>query len=1387
MNADSRASSHGGRRAAIPAAIVLLALLAVLVAPSLALASSVTDAGEGFPLSINASDHILIAKLVIEEEEGKSEENIAGPWSIWAGGSSTPLAPLNGGPETSGVALGEPEHNLFLYRLNAAGVAGGTSTITSGFKEGKEHTVHRAVYYTPDGVGHEVPPLHETITNEKGEPVIVGAFGTGIDGAGDVAGIGVVKVGEHARSRGFFSAGGTAHPSVVGESDGPWTEVFAMNEAGTMFGTVSEMKITETEEGKTQEEPVHPKYALWKTPGGAATILNFDAPLAGFPLANDGSVLGYLAGKLLLREPSGTETEVAGLSKPFAVNSSHVVVGSKTVGGVEHAAVWQAGTVSDLNALLPEKSGWVLQRAVAINDSGDIAGIGTHEGHTHVFLLKTGIVVTNAGDEKESSKAGTGVCATEKSGCTLRAAIEAVNKAANSTATPISFNVAGGKPAEIAPASALPTITAPVNVEGASQPGAVEEASGEEGRKVGVIIDGTKAPGANGLELDSAAAGSIVSGLELRRFGGDGVLLKGEHQQVADSILYSDKVGVEVTGSNDVIGPSEGLAGNDFVEDGETAALGSYIRGLTKVSPSAYDEAVVGYGAAVLLGKGGTSGTQIQGNLIGLAGGLRAPLVPTGNVSTFGVLIDPSSGAVANVSIGGAGAAKNLISGDFTGVSVLGSRGGTVSGVSIVGNQVGGDRGRGGESELGTIVGVMAEGNASGLQVGAGSQGNSFPGDLLGVLLAGGELTGASVQGNTLGVDKGLQSFESGKLEGHDILGVVAADTIGAQIGGSGAGQGNRVLGAPLGIVIAGEKSSGNRVESNTIGRGAPPPGPFDLSEKSFEPGEFGGIIGVLNLSGAQQQIGSSGAGNTIQGNLFGVFSAESHDDIVQGNAIVKNGFGLFDLGSGGLQLGGSSPGQGNQIVSSAIGAFIANTDPTKQELEDAQASQKAASSEVRAATLKEAPSEGEALADVNGTTTAGLTAAALEAKPSKPGTNNRIEGDLIGTDAAGNTKSAGGEPLGNSVSLLIAGDEHQVRVGGTAAGQANQIVNGGSGGLLIAGSTTHAPSVQILGNKIYNNSTFGGAVTGIPGLGISLIRVQGSGEVDPVFGFTVNPQDPVQPDPGPNSLQNSPVLASASTSAGQLTVAGTLQSVANTSYTIELFANEFRSPYNAGEGQQVLGRFNLATDASGHASFTASEPAPGANAQYVSATATTLPPGGEPGLTSEFALDAKIEAGPAAPGPTTSTPAPGPAPAPAPAGVTTTGIVEHSGTLTVTVSSVSLVLPGVTVDCASSGPGCSATATATEGGASGKAGIAAHAAAKPKRPPVVLARWSARLAPGHGAPVILTLTPKGHALLLRRHLLALTVVVSVKAGAGRAVARTLHVKVKLAKPKRHK
>src|ERR1035437_9582087 len=250
-----------------------------------------------------------------------------------------------------------------------------------------------------------------------------GSGGAGLDGAGDVAGTCAVQDGERVVARGCFSAGGTAHPSEVGSSDGPWTVVYEINEAGEMLGEVAEVNAN--------YEPINAKYVLWKSPNATATVLNFTEEL-GLALADDGSILGRRSGKSYLRTPDGTETEISGMN-PFVVNSSHVVIGSESVGGAEHAAAWVKCTVTDLNSLLPEHSGWLLTRATAINDNGDIAGIGTHEGHEAAFLLQLGEPVASIGGSPLVALPETGT-ATEEFQVTLNHASNEVVKVGYATA-----------------------------------------------------------------------------------------------------------------------------------------------------------------------------------------------------------------------------------------------------------------------------------------------------------------------------------------------------------------------------------------------------------------------------------------------------------------------------------------------------------------------------------------------------------------------------------------------------------------------------------------------------------------------------------------------------------------------------------------------------------------------------------------------------------------------------------------------------------------------------------------------------------------------------------------------------------------------------------------
>lgn len=90
---------------------------------------------------------------------------------------------------------------------------------------------------------------------------------------------------------------------------------------------------------------------------------------------------------------SGTMTDLGTLggqhSRAEAVNDALQVVGySRDAADDIRAFLWEAGTLHDLNDLIPPGSGWVLEIARDINDSGFIVGYGTSpSGEMHGFLL----------------------------------------------------------------------------------------------------------------------------------------------------------------------------------------------------------------------------------------------------------------------------------------------------------------------------------------------------------------------------------------------------------------------------------------------------------------------------------------------------------------------------------------------------------------------------------------------------------------------------------------------------------------------------------------------------------------------------------------------------------------------------------------------------------------------------------------------------------------------------------------------------------------------------------------------------------------------------------------------------------------------------------------
>lgn len=140
--------------------------------------------------------------------------------------------------------------------------------------------------------------------------------------------------------------------------------------------------------------------------------------------------------------------------------------------------------------------------------------------------------------------------------------------------------------------------------------------------------------------------------------------------------------------------------------------------------------------------------------------------------------------------------------------------------------------------------------------------------------------------------------------------------------------------------------------------------------------------------------------------------------------------------------------------------------------------------------------------------------------------------------------------------------------------------LTGNGAGLILTGS---AQGTSLRANSIFANS----------GLGIDL------------GNDGVSPNDPGDTDTGPNSLQNFPVLTSATFDNGNINVQGVLDSSPNANFSIEFFSNAACDPSGFGEGQVFLGSHNLLTEASGQANFSVVLPDSGSFSNFLTAIAT--------------------------------------------------------------------------------------------------------------------------------------------------------------------------------------
>jgi len=170
----------------------------------------------------------------------------------------------------------------------------------------------------------------------------------------------------------------------LGTLGADYSAAFAVNDAGEIVGE-SAINSTDTHGFVYRNGTMTDVGTLGGT-FSTAYLVNPAGQVVGVAsLAGEEEIHGFLYA-------NGTMTDLGTLggafSLPNAINIKGQIVGD-TVDelGNSLAFIWENGTLTDLNALLPANSGWVLMQAIFINDAGRIAGVGDYNGVSQWFIM----------------------------------------------------------------------------------------------------------------------------------------------------------------------------------------------------------------------------------------------------------------------------------------------------------------------------------------------------------------------------------------------------------------------------------------------------------------------------------------------------------------------------------------------------------------------------------------------------------------------------------------------------------------------------------------------------------------------------------------------------------------------------------------------------------------------------------------------------------------------------------------------------------------------------------------------------------------------------------------------------------------------------------------
>lgn len=588
---------------------------------------------------------------------------------------------------------------------------------------------------------------------------------------------------------------------------------------------------------------------LGGTLGGEGTVTQDVLIATGATLA-PGASPGVLNinGNLTLNSGSITNIEVGGTNALTPDFDQIIVDGTAFLNGTLN--------VSLLNGFSPDRTeNFRILQATVVSGDFTTKNLAVHNGlplftttagATFYDLAGNALVVRNTNDSGPFS---------------LRDRIATAN--ATVGADQVLFRIGEG-PATIAPTSPLPSITETIFIDATSQ-------LGYAGSPL-IEINGSGAGNSSviGLQLAAGSSESLIQGLAINRFSGDGIRIDSSSNRVSFNFIGTNRAGTAAS-PNGGNGITIWDASNNIV-GGPSNDARNILSGNT--------------GAGVVIRGSSSSGNRVQGNYIGTRNnGLVA--IPN---SAGGVIILEAASAnfigTDGDGVSDAGEGNTISGNNSSGVTVYSN----ASGTRIAGNKIGtnpqgtaavrnlwsGIRVYDGAS--GTIIGTDGDGTSDALE------GNVISGnDGYGIWASDLSVTSLSIAGNLIGTSA------DGSSAIPNSNGILLSSVIGAVIGGALPQQAN---------VISGNNGSGiwmylsrsNSIINNTIGLN-------QLENAPLGNLTYGIFVDTYNFNNVVES-------NTISGNANGLFIFRSGSNTVTGNIVGLSGDGMTAIGNTGFGVG---------------------------------------------------------------------------------------------------------------------------------------------------------------------------------------------------------------------------------------------------------------------------------------------------------------------------------------------------------------------------------------------------------------------------------------------------------------------------------------------------